>query len=269
FPLQAPDDDVAPFIEDGRFTGAVSRLYGMLRVMDRGIGAVLDELDALGLSEDTLVVFSSDNGPQFSGEGDDSSHRFNCGFRGAKLLVYEGGIRLPAVLRWPGGLPGGERTVDELVHFTDWLPTLLAAAGISPPDDLVLDGVDVLPVLRGEPGHVPTTRFWQWNRYEPVGTCNAAMRDGNWKLVRPAIAEAMEVAGADLAMDVAMKYNPTAFTAVDDGPFPARDVPPPPPAQLFDVANDPNEEHDLAGVERMRASRMEAELARWFDDVTA
>ena len=264
FPLQAPDDDVAPFLETGRFTGAVSRLYGMLRSMDRGIGRVLDELD-----NDTLVLFSSDNGPQFTGDGDDSSHRFNCGFRGAKLLVYEGGIRLPAVLRWPNGLPDGACTVDALVHFTDWLPTLIAAAGIDLPPDLAVDGVDVLPVLRGESGHVPDVRFWQWNRYEPVGTCNAAMRDGRWKLVRPAIAEAMEVAPADLAIDVAMKYNPAAVTAIDDGPFPPRVVPPPPPSPLFDVAADPSEEHDLAASEPARVATMESALATWFADVTS
>jgi arylsulfatase A len=269
FPLQAPDEDVTLFLGSGRFTGAVSRLYGMLRSMDRGIGRVLDELDALGLADDTLVLFSSDNGPQFTGDGDDSSDRFNCGFRGAKLLVYEGGIRLPAVLRWPNGLRGGARTVDELVHFTDWLPTLLAAAGIEVPRDLTVDGIDVLPVLRGESGAVPDVRFWQWNRYEPVGTCNAAMRDGRWKLVRPAIAEAMEVLPADLAMDVAMKYNPVAFTAVDDSPLPRREVPPPPPSQLFDVMADPSEEHDLAPTDPARVARMETALATWFADVTS
>jgi arylsulfatase A len=268
FPLQAPDADVARFLDRGH-TGAVSRLYGMLRVMDRGIGAILDELDVLGLTDNTLVLFSSDNGPQFSGDGDDSTERFNCGFRGAKLLVYEGGIRLPAVLRWPAGLADGARTVDALVHFTDWLPTLLAAAGVAVPEDLALDGVDILPLLRGEDDKVPTTRFWQWNRYEPVGTCNAAMRDGSWKLVRPAMAEAMEVAPADLAMDVALKYNPSALTDIITDPFPERTLPPPPPAQLFDVVADPMEQNDLADAQPQRAARMEAELAAWFADVTA
>jgi arylsulfatase A len=268
FPLQAPDDDVAPFLDRGH-TGAVSRLYGMLRAMDRGVGAIVDELDRLGVGDDTLVLFSSDNGPQFSGEGDDSTERFNCGFRGAKLLVYEGGIRLPAVLRWPAGLPEGTHTVDALVHFTDWLPTLLAVADVQVPQDLALDGVDILPLLRGELADVPTTRFWQWNRYQPVGTCNAAMRDGNWKLVRPAIAEAMEVAPADLATDVALKYNPNALESIITEPFPERTLPPPPPAQLFDVAVDPMEERDLAAGQPARVARMEAELATWFAEVTA
>jgi arylsulfatase A len=269
FPLQAPDDDVAPFLEKEHFTRAVSRLYGMLRTMDRGIGHVLEALADLGLDDNTIVIFSSDNGPPFGGTGDECIDRFNCGFNGHKLLVYEGGIRLPAVLRWPVGLPNGGRTIDRLVHFTDWLPTLAAAAGIELAPELRLDGVDVLPVLRGEAGDVPSVRFWQWNRYEPVGTSNAAMRDGEWKLVRPAIAETMEVAQADLAMDVAMKYNPTAFTEINREPVPERAVPAPSPAQLFDVAADPGETTDLAAAEPARVARMEAELAAWFEDVEA
>jgi arylsulfatase A len=268
FPLQAPDEDVARFAESGRFTTAVANIYGMLRSMDRGIGRVLDELSALGVADDTLVLFTSDNGPQFTGTGDNDSTRFNCGYRGAKLLVYEGGIRLPAIVRWPAGI-AGHREVDALVHFTDWLPTLLAVAGIEPPPDLRLDGVDVLPLLRGEAGEVPDTRFWQWNRYEPVPQCNAAMRDGGWKLVRPAITEAMEVAQEDLAMDVQLKYSPDLHSEIVSTPLPERDVPPPPPAQLFDLAADPGEERDLASAEPARVARMEAALASWFEEVDA
>ncbi len=268
FPLQAPDGDVAPFAESGRFTSAVVNIYGMLASLDRGIGRLLDELSALGLVDDTLVLFTSDNGPQFTGTGDNDSTRFNCGYRGAKLLVYEGGIRLPAILRWPSGL--AERIpIDDLVHFTDWLPTLLAVAGLEPPAELHLDGVNVLPLLQGEPGEVPSTRFWQWNRYQPVAQCNAAMRDGSWKLVRPAIAEAMEVAQEDLAMDVQLKYSPDAHREIRSSPFPDRVMPPPPPAQLFDLASDPGEAHDLAPAEPARVARMEAALSAWFEEVEA
>ncbi|TMM16814.1 MAG: hypothetical protein E6G01_07685, partial [Actinobacteria bacterium] len=201
YPLQAPETDIAPFAESGELTGAVARLYAMVS------------------AENTLVVFSSDNGPQFGGDGDNCLDRFNCGYRGHKLLVYEGGIRLPAIVRWPAGLPALD-PVDGLVHLTDWFPTLLAAAGIPASDGPNLDGVNVLPLLQGEPAEVPPTRFWQWNRYQPVAECNAAMRDGHWKLVRPALPEAMEVASEDMAMDVALKYQPDAFSAIRDEPFP-------------------------------------------------
>ena len=102
----------------------------MIECMDRGIARVLDALDQAGLADNTLVMFSSDNGPQFGGKGEMCTDRFNCGFAGSKLLVYEGGIRLPMVMRWPAGLDG-RRQVHEMVHFTDWLPTILALAGAS------------------------------------------------------------------------------------------------------------------------------------------
>jgi arylsulfatase A len=266
FPLQSHPRDAAPFLASGDHTTAVANLYGMLHGMDRGVGELLQHLADLGLLDDTLVIFSSDNGPQFGGEGDASTTRFNCGYRGAKLLVYEGGIRLPAVVRWPNGIAAGA-TVDDLVHFTDWLPTLVAAAGVEPPRSLVLDGVDVLPLLRGEGGSVPTTRFWQWNRYEPVAACNAAMRDGRWKLVHPALPEAMEVAPADLARDVQLKYSPDEATDITTTPAPQRTLPAPPPPQLFDLDADPFELDDLAAAHPGRTATMAAALGTWFEEV--
>lgn len=267
YPFQSLDDDLASFRDSGKHTLAVSHIYGMLRSMDRGIARVLDTLDRDGLAENTLVLFSSDNGPQFGGKGDMCSDRFNCGFAGAKTLVYEGGIRLPMVLRWPAGLQA-HRMLSEMVHFTDWLPTLLAVAGATPPADLHLDGINVLPLLQGERGQVCEQRFWQWNRYTPAAECNAAMRDGRWKLVRPAIAELMAVTTEDFAMDVDAKYNPDNYTDI------LHDVPPPVssatmPSQLFDLETDPEERHDRAAEHPDRVLRMERELSRWFADVEA
>ena len=200
FPLQVPDEDVAPFREIGDFTEGVRLIYGMNRRMDKGVGRILETLERQGLDDNTLVLFTSDNGPQFGGQGDRCTTRYNGHFNGCKGNVYEGGIRVPAILRWPAGLDGG-RQVNDLVHFTDWMPTLLTAAGVDVPNDLSLDGQNVLSVLRGESGEVNTRRFWQWNRYTPVAHCNAAMRDGGWKLIRPVIREAMRVAPEDLDMD--------------------------------------------------------------------
>ena len=184
-PLQCPQEEVAPFAERGEFTRGVSILYGMIRRMDRGIQRILETLRARGVENDTLVMFTSDNGPQFGGEGEMRLNRFNRGWRGCKGNTYEGGIRVPCVLRWPGVLAAG-RAVHEMVHFADWFPTLLAAAGVEKPAAAPpLDGWNVLPVLLGESEKVCARRFWQWNRYTPLVTCNAAMRDGDWKLVRP------------------------------------------------------------------------------------
>jgi arylsulfatase A-like enzyme len=266
-PLQAPEEEVKPFSEKGQFNRGVSTLYGMIRRMDRGIGRVLETLRRLGLEENTLVLFTSDNGPQFGGQGEEKLDRFNCQFRGAKGSVYEGGIRVPMLLRWPAGAQGG-REVHEMVHMCDWFPTLLAAVGLEPPKELKLDGVNVLPLLQGEPCRVETRRFWQWNRYTPLVTCNAAIRDGDWKLVRPAIREAMEV--PDIHWLRVSMYEPEYF--IQHGILrgePERQVPPPPPPELFNLREDPLEQHNLADKYPERVRSLLCALETWFAEVEA
>ncbi len=267
-PLQAPDEDLKPFIELGKFNRGVSIIYAMIRRLDRGVAAILEELDRLGLAEDTIVLFTSDNGPQFSGQGEMSIKRFNCHFNGAKGSVYEGGIRVPMIIRWPGQLPEGA-TYDGMVHFVDWMPTLLAAVGLQPPADRKIDGCNVLPLLRGEQGDVPEKRFWQWNRYTPVGYCNAAVRDGPWKLVRPAIREAMRVAEADLKMDWELRYEPDKHKDICRDPEPERELPPPPPPELYNIEEDPYERSNLADKYPDIARRLLRELETWFEEVEA
>ena len=269
FPFQAPEEAVRPFQEGGRLTGALSVLYAMIARMDVGVGRVLEELDRQGLRDDTIVLFTSDNGPQFSGEGDASIHRYNAGWRGAKGQVFEGGIRVPAIVRWPDGLPGGGARPDGMVHFADWLPTLCALAGVPARPALALDGRNAVGVLRGERGAVDPVRFWQWNRYTPVPTCNAAVRDGRWKLVRPVIQEAMRLEPADAEMDRRLKYEPEAFADIRRAPEPERDIPSPPSPLLFDLEADPQEQHDLAAVQPERAARLLRRLEDWFAEVEA
>lgn len=266
YPFQSRPEDLAPFRETGRFTVAVSHIYAMIACMDRGVARMLEALDREGIAENTLVLFSSDNGPQFGGSGELCTDRFNCGFAGSKLRVYEGGIRLPMVLRWPAGIEQA-RERGELVHFTDWLPTLLAAAGVACPPEPRFDGVNVLPLLQGEGGRVCEQRFWQWNRYTPVGECNAAMRDGPWKLVRPAIDALLDPSPEDFAMDVDAKFNPEKYSDIVLAPEPARESISPPAAQLFHLAEDPLERDDRAAREPTRVARMERELAAWFEEV--
>jgi arylsulfatase A len=270
-PLQAPEEDVAPFREKGAFTRGVSTLYGMVRSMDRGVGRVLETLRRRGLERDTIVFFTSDNGPQFGGRGEDCLNRFNCQFRGAKCSVYEGGIRLPMLLRWPGGLDA-PRVVDDFVHFCDWFPTILAMAGLEPPaDGLPLDGVNVLPAIRGERGKTETKRFWQWNRYAPVPASNAAMRDGEWKLVRPALGPAMGITRQDQEWLRVSMYETERFIegGIVRDPFPPRELPEPPEPELFNVAEDPLERTNLAAKHPDRARRMLRELETWFEEVEA
>jgi arylsulfatase A len=143
----------------------------------------------------------------------------------------------------------------------------LHVAGAEAPCGLQLDGVDQLPLLQGERGRVPTTRFWQWNRYTPALECNAAMRDGDWKLVRPSIAECMQLARADFAMDVDAKLRPERYTDIERRPEPVREAFRVPPAELFNLAHDPFEREDHAAAEPERAARMQRSLEAWFEEV--
>ena len=270
-PLQCPAEDAAAFAHLDLPQG-VKTLYGMIRRMERGVEQVLETLDQQGLRDNTLVIFTSDNGPQFGGEGDRCTTRFNCQLHGAKGSTYDGGIRVPGIWRWPaGGLIGG-RTVDAMVHFADYLPTLLHAAGVTQRPHRPLDGIDLLPLLQGDPAAAHsdcTRRFWQWNRYAPLAHCNAAMRDGDWKLVRPALPEAMKV--HDIELLHKSMYEPEHFEThgILTGPYPSRTVPPPPPAELYNLATDPLEQHNLAPTEPARVHHMSQALDQWFEEVEA
>lgn len=202
-----------------------------------------------------------------SGQGEESKARFNCGFNGAKGLVYEGGIRVPMILRWPAGLnASGVR--HEMAHFVDWLPTLVRLGEPSWEPAGHLDGTDVSGLFRGEALGDRPSRFWQWNRYDPVGTCNAAMREGDWKLVRPAIREAMAVRSEDSTLDQEVKKHPERLGALPRrrGHI-ERNIPAARAPLLFNIAADPFEQHDLAGTEPARAARMGVKLETWFEEV--
>ena len=262
-PYQAPEEDIAPFRGKPGINDTVATLYGMVRCLDKGVGRILDTLDECGLRENTIVVFSSDNGPDLGGK----VKRFNCNFAGMKTNCYEGGIRVPMIVRWPAGLPGG-RENHEMLHFSDWYPTLLAMAGVELPEgQLPLDGVDALPMLREERGSTGRTRCWQWNRLQPVRDCNAAIRDGDWKLVRPWVQGAFDTT-EDFWLFVSM-YGPEHFlhNGNIDRPWPDREIGPVPPAQLYNIATDPGETKDISADHPQIASRLEQALRVWFDDV--
>jgi arylsulfatase B len=152
-PLQAKPEDLAAF--GATAASDRSRAYSdseeqnrrayaaVVNALDGAIGAILAAIEQLGLREETLVLFSSDNGAwRAQGTGD------NAPLRGGKNTLWEGGIRVPAALRWPGVVPVGRS--DALVAYIDLLPTLQAITGAPLPDGHRLDGVDVLGVLRGE-----------------------------------------------------------------------------------------------------------------------
>ena len=143
---------------------------GMVSRMDRSIGKILDLLDELKLTENTLVLFSSDNGP--SGEGGQSMKFFNSSgpLRGAKRSLYEGGIRVPMIARWPGKIRPG-RVSGHPSAFWDFLPTACELAGVTPPDDI--DGISYLPELLGRTDAQRKHEYFYWIW---------AIRVGKWKL---------------------------------------------------------------------------------------
>ena len=168
-------------------------VYAMIRVMDRGVQRLREELRQLGLEKNTLLLFTSDNGPAMYGSGDLCMRRYNCTFAGGKGNVYEGGIRVPMILHWPdGGLAGGQRR-DEFVHFTDWLPTLLAAAGdnnikekllkgyqaIGRTYKVHLDGYNFLPYLTGKEDKGPRDEIFYFSDDGDL----TALRYQDWKLI--------------------------------------------------------------------------------------
>ncbi len=143
---------------------------GMITRMDRSIGQILDLLDELKLSDNTLVIFSSDNGP--SPEGGQSLQFFNSAgpLSGAKRSMKEGGIRVPTIARWPGKIKPG-RVSDHPSAFWDFLPTACELAGVKPPDDI--DGISYLPELLGKTEAQKKHEYFYWIW---------AVRVGKWKL---------------------------------------------------------------------------------------
>ena len=265
FPFQAPAAEIERFTARGLGLGAAT-VYAMIAAMDRGIGRLLQTIEDLSLSSRTLVMFTSDNGPQLTGSSELDVDRFNSGLRGEKGLVYEGGIRVPMLLRWPDGLPSNTST-PAMVHFTDWTPTLLAAAGVSTPVNL--DGRDIGPVLRGDREPVRCQRVWQWTRYRPHRRCNVAVRDGRWKLVMPPWPGCFAVDGADAEADARHAADPQAFDEVIEGPLPQPATPPDdlPDPQLFDLDADPGENNDVAASHPDRVRVLIDGLDAWYDDV--
>jgi len=271
-PLQVPDEDSAPFISSGKFNWGVSMLYGMIRNMDRNIGRIFDTLKELSIDENTIVIFTSDNGPAFGGEGDLRLDRFNCNFNGSKFNVYEGGIRVPLVMRWPDRIKPGT-TFTELAHFTDWLPTLCSAADAPAPKDLKLDGHNILPLIMGDKGEVDTKRFWWWNWDMPIDTSNAAVRDGDWKLIKPSIGK---LGGSPADMNrpweqLVSMYAPEYYIANGFFEKPQADVDlsNPPKVELYNILEDPLEENDLSGKFPDKVKKLTGELEDWIEDVEA
>jgi len=169
-PLQATREDYEAV---GDIRPHRKRVYAaMIRALDRSVGRILDSLEEQGLAENTIVAFTSDNGgPGYIGLKD-----INSPFRGWKITMFEGGIRVPLFVRWPAKIEAGTQIETPVAHI-DMMPTLAAAAGVTKLPDVKIDGVNLLPLTTSQ-GVAEWTRhtlFWQNGHYQVV-------RHGDWKL---------------------------------------------------------------------------------------
>ena len=181
WPWEGPGDSVASrryrAVADtvkGRFVqgyadGGSPRVFtAMVQRLDEGIGRVLGALEDTGQSRDTFVVFTSDNGGE--------RYSYNWPASESKRSLHEGGIRVPAIVRWPGRVPAG-RTTDQTVITMDWAATMLALGGATADPGYPLDGVDLVPLCRGQQVNLDRTLFWRTLQEE-------AVRRGPWKYLK-------------------------------------------------------------------------------------
>ena len=171
------------------FTSATQVYSAVITDVDKQVGRLLDTLKRLDLSKNTLVVFSSDNGPApiWGGDTPHSGAGDVGPLRGCKASLYEGGIRVPFIAHWPGRIPAGQVDDATVLSGVDLLPTFCSLAGIPVSQDLTLDGQDMSQALLGTPMKRTRPLMWEY-RYGPWGrhlqkSPALAMRDGDWKLM--------------------------------------------------------------------------------------
>lgn len=201
---------------------------GMVESMDAAVGAVLTALEESGLDANTIVVFTSDNGGLSTSEGSPTS---NLPLRGGKGWLYEGGIREPWLVRWPGVTTGGAVS-DVPVTSYDLLPTVLDAVGATLPAGVAIDGTSFVPALRGDAElRRVTPLIWHYPHYgNQGGFPGAAIRRGDWKLIE----------------------------RHEDGRV-----------HLYDLANDVGEANDLAETQADVVEELRMELHAWYDAMDA
>lgn len=187
--VHLPIDEPKEWLE--RYAGekdmAVKQYGACITHLDAGVGKILEAVQRIGQRDNTLVLFISDNGgstgtqnydPQYAGKHPEFRiPAVNRPFRGKKATVYEGGIRTPAILSWPGKLKPRDEHMP--IHVADWFPTLSAIVNYQPKSDLKWDGINLWPVLTGEKKVEPRTLYW----VGPGGN-SSALRQGDLMLIR-------------------------------------------------------------------------------------
>ncbi|HQS54810.1 MAG TPA: arylsulfatase [Sediminibacterium sp.] len=202
-PFQVPDNYLKAY---PNLSGNRQKLAGMLAAVDEAIGQILQSLEKSGMRDNTLIVFSSDNGAPQPGD--------NTPLRDFKATVYEGGIRGAAFVNWPGHVPA-QQSIKEPMHIVDWYPTLIGLAGGSLNQTLPIDGLNVWPMITQHQASPHDAILSVSNR----GTSLAAIRMDNWKLIE------LDMTGVAAGSKISNRYEPVA---------------------LFNLAEDPSEKKNLA-----------------------
>jgi len=227
-PMQVPDSYLEPYAS---LEGPRRQLAGMLAAVDEAIGQIVDALEKTGRRQNTLIVFSSDNGGPRPGT--------NTPLRDYKGSIYEGGVRAAAFANWPGKIPAGQR-IEEPMHIIDWYPTLVKLAGGTLEGSQPLDGRDVWPMLTAQ---APSPHEFILSAQSPQ---KAALRLGNWKLIlQPG--ETGGNAKGKAKGKAKNKGKSKATTAAE-------------PVVLYDLAGDPGETTNLAAREPERVAELREKL---------
>ncbi len=225
-PWQSPEADLAPY---AHLKGRLKDLAGMTAALDRVVGRVVAALKTKGILDNTLILFSSDNGgPSWNGTVR------NTPLRGGKAQIYEGGMLLCSFVTWPGKIPAGV-TNNEPLNLVDWYPTLLKLAGSSAEQKLPVDGLDIWPVLTR--GAISPHQEILLMGSQPG---EAAIRRGDWKLL---------VNPTDSKRENKKKSKSEAGVIVNGDRI-----------ELYKVADDISERHDLAAAQPERVQAMLARL---------
>jgi arylsulfatase A-like enzyme len=176
WPYQPPDrpsvsrNNAAHLMPHDSATSTRADYVAMVERVDRGVGEIMRTLDRLGLARNTLVIFTNDNGGEWLSNNGPLFNR--------KWTVWEGGIRVPAIVRWPGRIPAG-RVSGQVGITMDLTASILAATGSFVPPAARLEGINLLPILEGRTREVERTLFWR----ALAGRTQRAVRSGDWKLV--------------------------------------------------------------------------------------
>ena len=190
WPWQKPGDLPYPDGTDFREGGSAETYAQMMKSLDDAVGRILKSLDDRGLAKNTIVIFTNDNGGE--------RYSNNGGFSKGKASVWEGGIRVPAFVRWPGKINPGSST-EQVTITMDWVATMLSVAGAKPSADFPLDGMDLVPIVTGQRKIVPRILYWRLTQR----TNEKAIRMGEWKYLRDSTGEYL----FNLAKDPSEKNN--------------------------------------------------------------